>query len=635
MPSRFGRAGAALAICVLIASPASAASIDIPEIVVTPDYIPTALGRVGSTVSVVTREQIARSSAVSAADILRTVPGVTVIESGGPGATVDIRIRGAETGHTVVLIDGVRVNEGARPNKEFDLSVLPPDMIERIEVLRGPQSAIYGSDAMGGVINIITRAPKDGRHFSASVEGGSYGTLAQRLSGSMSTGDWRVLMSGEHFAARGFSRVGDRDRDEKDGAERWSGSLRGSYAPAEGPSFTFGLTGSTEAADYDGAAPAPGAANYQTKLDAAANALNTVDKSSVSGFGKLAWSSPDDRFRQSVTAFVANAARHTVEPASGVFDFGSTSIGAEYLGTLDAGAFGSVFAGARLEQEHATYAGSSGFSAFTSDRTLYALYLGDQVSLFDRLHLSFTGRYDGATDGCGFLTGRATAAYAIAETETTLRASLGTGARRPTPYMTAYNLTAHGSDPSVVTDLAPERSVGGDVGIDQVLFDGRVKFSATGFLSRFSDMLSFAGAGYQNVQSARMAGVEVAARVELVPSRWHLDASYTYLDARDLDLGTALARRPRNSGSLALSYTGRSGLEATLAATFVGDRFNKAKEVEPLPAYTRLDLSLAYPLNEHTRLFGRVENLTNARYQDPGGYNAAGLSAYAGLTWTN
>jgi vitamin B12 transporter len=629
------RAGAALAVCVPVASPSLAAPIDIPEIVVTPNYVPTALGRVGSTVSVVTREQIARSSSISVVDVLRTVPGVTVIESGGPGATVDVRIRGGENGHAVVLIDGVRVNEAARPHKEFDLSLLSPDMIERIEVLRGPQSAIYGSDAMGGVINIITRTPEDGRHFSATVEGGSYGTLAARLSGSMSAGDWRVLMSGEHLTSQGFSRVGDPKHDEKDGTERWTGSLRGSYTPADGPAFTFGLTGATEKADYDASAPAPGAADYEARLDAAANALNTVDKSSISGFGKLAWSTPDDRFRQSVTAFVAKAARHTVEPASGISDFGSTNIGAEYLGVLDAGALGSVFAGARLEQEHATSAGAGGFSSFASDRTLYALYLGDQVTLFDRLHLSFTGRYDGATDGGGFLTGRAAAAYAIPETETTLRASLGTGARRPTPYMTAFNLFAQISDPSVVTDLRPERSVGGDIGIDQVLFDGRMKLSATGFLSRFSDMLSFAGSGYQNVQSARMAGVELAAGIELVPSRWHLDATYTYLDGRDLNLGMTLARRPKNSGSLALSYTARNGFEATLAATFVGDRFNKAKEVEPLPAYTRLDLNLAYPLSEHTRLFGRVENLTNARYQDPGGYNAAGLSAYVGLTWRN
>jgi vitamin B12 transporter len=141
--------------------------------------------------------------------VLRTVPGVTVIESGGPGATTDVRLRGAETGHTVVLIDGVRVNESARPNKEFDLSMISPDMIERIEILRGPQSAIYGSDAMGGVINIITKRPTDGRHFSATVEGGSYGTLSERLSGSMSASDWRILMSGEHLASTGFSRVGD------------------------------------------------------------------------------------------------------------------------------------------------------------------------------------------------------------------------------------------------------------------------------------------------------------------------------------------------------------------------------------------------------------------------------------------
>jgi vitamin B12 transporter len=630
-----GRLGA-LFLASLAATPAAlAGSVAIPAIVVTPDYIPTAIGRVGSTVSVITQAQIARSSAVSLADVLRSVPGVTVIESGGPGATTDVRLRGAETGHTVVLIDGVRVNESARPNKEFDLSMISPDMIERIEILRGPQSAIYGSDAMGGVINIITKRPADGRHFSATVEGGSYGTLSERLSGSMSGGDWHILMSGEHLASTGFSRVGDQPGDEKDGRDKWDGSIRGSYAPAVGPTFEFGLDGTTEHADYDGAPPSASAANYETKLETAANALNTVDKSLVSGFGKLSWGSDDDRFRQSVTGFVANSDRHSVEPVSGIFDFGSMNGGLEYLGTFNAGQLGTVFGGARVEQEHAAYAATAGFSAFTSDQTLYALYFGDQLSPTDRMHLSFSGRYDGTVDGNGFLTGRATAAYSVPETETTLRASLGTGAKRPTPYMVANNLYAHVSDPTVDIDLKPEHSVGGDIGIDQVLFDGRVKLSATAYLSRFSDMLSFVGTGYQNVQNAAMAGVEIAAGFELVPSRWHLDASYTYLDARDLDLDKALARRPRNSGAVALTYTGRNGLEATLSATLVGSRFNKAKEVEPLPGYARLDLSMAYPLSDHTSLFGRIENLTNVRYDDPGGYNTAGFSAYVGLTWKN
>ncbi|MCR4283078.1 MAG: TonB-dependent receptor plug domain-containing protein, partial [Bauldia sp.] len=289
MAPAFRRARAPLLLCAMvIAAPAAAsAANDSPEIVVTPYYVPTSIGRVGSAVTVITREQIARSSATTIAGLLRTVPGVTVIESGGPGATTELRIRGAETGHTVVLIDGVRVNDPATARDEFDFSLVSLGNIERIEVLRGPQSAVYGSDAMGGVVNVITRKPLSGTNFSATGEIGSYGTTVERLSGGTAAGDFRFLMSGEHVATHGFSRVGDREKDEADGMEKWSGSFSGAFAPGDGPKVEFGVRGYKEFADYDGAPPATGASSYQQKLDFAANAPNSVDKQLVSGFGKV------------------------------------------------------------------------------------------------------------------------------------------------------------------------------------------------------------------------------------------------------------------------------------------------------------------------------------------------------------
>src|SRR5690606_22450480 len=144
----------------------------------------------------------------------------------GPGGSTELRLRGAETGHTLVLIDGVRVNDFATARDDFDFALLSPNDIERIEVLRGPQSALYGSDAIGGVVNIITRKPAKGVSASAAVEGGSYGTHAERLSANMSAGDFNLRFSGSYFASDGFSRRGDRDHDEADGTEKWAGSVR-------------------------------------------------------------------------------------------------------------------------------------------------------------------------------------------------------------------------------------------------------------------------------------------------------------------------------------------------------------------------------------------------------------------------
>ena len=616
------------AVSILFAATTAPAFAEIPSIVVTPYYLPIAIGQSGSAVSVISRDEIEHSSATSVAGLLRTVPGVAVSESGGPGALAEARLRGGNSGHTLVLIDGVRVNDPSTANEEFDFSSMSLDNVERIEILRGPQSSIYGSDAMGGVINIITQKPRGAPRASLTVEGGSYGTHVERLSGGFAKGDFAMLLAGEHVATSGFSRVGDRDHDEADGFERWGGSLSGSYAPADDPRLDFSVRGTTGKSDYDGS---PGWGVDPAK------ALNTEDRTTVTGYGRLSFDSPDGKIKQSLTGFATTARRHDFEPGSPnqTYDYSSRNIGGEYRASFGAGAFGQFLGGVRLEQEQASYAADPSYSGnFEDTATRYALFAGDQISPIDHLFLTFAGRYDGQQSADGFLTGRFTAAYEIPSTETKLRASLGTGAKRPTFFQKAYNL-----DSGITTELKSEKSVGGDVGIDQALFDGRLTLSATAFLSRFTNLLDYeygigtSYGGYVNVGRATMEGVELGGKLIIIPSRLSLDATYTYTDARDGETGLLLARRPIHSGSATLAWTGPWGLEAALTATYVGDRFSSNGETSPLPAYTRLDLRASYPLNPQTRVFGRIENLTNVRYEDPAGYNTAGLSAYVGLTW--
>ncbi len=223
----------------------------VPSIVVTPYYIPTSIAKAGSTVSVIDRATIERSSAGSVADLLRTVPGVTVTESGGVGGAAQVSLRGAEPQHTLVLIDGVRVNDPASARDDFDFATFSATNVERIEILRGPQSALYGSDAMGGVINIITRRPSAGMHGSATVEGGSYGTRSTTLTADGASGPWSLAASGTWFASNGFSRAGNRDTGELDGTLKYAGTLRGSYDAGEGRMLDFGVNGFHQASDID------------------------------------------------------------------------------------------------------------------------------------------------------------------------------------------------------------------------------------------------------------------------------------------------------------------------------------------------------------------------------------------------
>ena len=156
--------------------------------VVTADREPEPISRTGSSISVVKGETLATSNPGSLVDALRTVPGLDISESGGPGSTTNIRLRGANTGQTLVMIDGIRINDPTAASGDFDFAMFAPIAIERIEVLKGPQSALYGSDAMGGVVNIITKNGSGPAQFNVRTEGGSYGTAVTNGSMTGSTG---------------------------------------------------------------------------------------------------------------------------------------------------------------------------------------------------------------------------------------------------------------------------------------------------------------------------------------------------------------------------------------------------------------------------------------------------------------
>jgi vitamin B12 transporter len=633
------RAVSALLSVAAFGGPASAEVIEIPEIVLTPLFTPTSLDRVGSSVSVIGSEKIESMSPASMAQLFRSIPGVTVVESGGPGGSTDIRLRGAETGQTLVLMDGVRVNDFSTTRDDFDFALISPNDIERIEILRGPQSALYGSDAMGGVINIITKKPETGKTASAKIEGGAYGTHSEQLSAGMSSGDFRMRASGSYFSTEGFSRRGDRDADEADGSEKWAGHFGASYAPADGPRVDVGVNGFDQSSEYDGTSKSTGP-----------GAKNTVDRSLVSGYATLTLPKTGETFEHSFTGFFMDSSRDNREPASTIplSEFDAMSGGAEYRSTIDLKGAGKLTAALRAEHEVASnQAETSGdFPGYESERTFYAAYALHQFSPRDDLHLTFGGRYDGEIDGEGFLTGRATAAWSIPSTETILRASIGTGAKRPTAYQIGNNLFAAAEFPgeTVDTDLSPEKSIGVDAGIEQLLFDGSLNVSATAFYNRFSNLLvftpfacdtcSFSDGAYENIDKAETAGVELSAESDIMPGFMKVGASYTYLHSRNLETGRPLPRRPEHTASANLTFYESGLFEMTFSAVLVGERLNRASDTVPMPAYGRLDVSGKLHVTDSTELFGRIENLTDNDYQDPDGFNAPGRSAYIGLRWT-
>lgn len=619
------------------------------EITITANRSPTAIQRTGSAVTVLRTEEITRASSYSVADILRQVPGVDVSTNGSPAGNASIRVRGGNAGQTLVLLDGVRINDPSGASGEFDASLIAPGIIERIEVLRGPQSALYGSDAIGGVVNIITKKGRGAPLRSVRVEGGSYGSASLTGAISGSTGPWSYAFSGlgqrtDGFSSYGF-RIGRLERTqgpfENDGLDRLAGVGRIGYDPGNGFRFDLGLLGTTKRADYDaafGRFPDTRSVQNQHFLQVSAKAeLDTLDNRLTHSL-QVSANRTDRLLKDSTLSGGPPPINTRIN-----YGFLGERFGAEYQGTLRLDRFGSLILGARTETELASSTNQNigpvpgprtkDFSGSQNTSALFALW---QWPVGERLVLSLGARLDQVSDSQTFGTWRATAAYNIPETGTKLRASAGTGAKAPTLYQRFAPLYG-------TRGLRPEESTGLDIGIDQGFFNNRVTFSLTGFQNRFRDLIDFQFSGcpaaqpfgcYFNVARAKTSGIELAGRIVAIDGWLAITGSYTYLQAKDQRTNLTLARRAPHQGRIALQITPYEGLLIEPSVVMVSDRFSGSNETSPLKAYARLDIHTEYAVNATYKLHARIENITNARYEEVRNYGTTGRAVYGGLTAT-
>ncbi len=635
-------AGALISLGLIVATvPAAAQSTPDNQIVVTATRSPLEIARSGSAVSVILAEEIQEKGARSIAEVFRALPGVDVSESGGVGAVTNITIRGSNPGQTLILVDGIRVGDSTAIGGEFDFGAFGATDIERIEVLRGPQSALYGSDAMGGVINIITRKGAGAPRASIAVEGGSYGSKGIRasLSGSTETVNYAFSLNGVDTA--GFSRFGYRLGRltptliaplENDPTRRLAGSARIGWRPVDGVEIEAGATTYWSNIAFDGFG-ADDRFNRQRSL-----VSEGWTKGSLVSFGGV--------LKTSLTLFGGRTDRNYGFSGEGysppfASDYRGNRYGAELQNDLKLGTYGLLVFGARTETETAaiwTQPLPRGSALRVQDvdarQTTNALFALWQLPVGERLNLSLGGRVDDVADNT-FATWRATAAYDLRETNTKLRASIGTGAKAPSLYQ-LYNPY----DPTRGAGLQPEESLGIDAGIDQFAFDNWLKLSVGVFWNRYRNLIEFRDlaffpvyqAQYYNVGRAETKGVEASADLVLVPGEWRARGTYTFMIAKDLETGLSLLRRPRNKGSVGLIYSGVPKLEIEGRVLMVGPRpdYNLGNRVRLAP-YARLDLWARYDLDATWQLYARAENVTNAHYEEAYSYGTTGRAVFAGL----
>lgn len=598
----------------------------VEKVVVTASRIgATPENRLGTAVSILTREQIEDRQTRLVSDVLRDVPGVQVNRSGGVGTLTQVRMRGAEGNHTLILLDGADITDPF--SGEFDYAGLLADSIERIEVLRGSQSALYGSDAVGGVINIIPRRGEGALGFEAFAEAGSFDTwqAAANLGVGGETTD--LFVSANHHATGGTNnaRVGAED----DGAHNTAlfanagvrlapnFELRGliryvdTFAEADPQDFFTGLAfdGPDETQTEQLYANVSATLSlfddrWQTRLS---YAIADVERSGVAS--GTASTSEGERHKVSFVSaltFDTGAARHKLTGAVDWKDESYANVIPDFF--IDA----------------AGDAGSTGYVA------AYDLSVGS-VDLGAAYRRDENDRFKDAESY------RLQASWRVSDT-TRLRATAGSGIKNPT-FQELY-----GFDPNFFIgnpDLKAEKSTGWDIGIDQTLFGGAARVTLTYFDATleneiFTDFSVFPFTAGNRTDESDRSGIELTFDATFAES-WDVNAAYTYLDA--VEAGAEEVRRAPHIASLNVTHRFLDNRgSATLSVRYNGDQkdthffgFAPFSEVVTLKAFTLVNLNADYKVTDDVELFGRVENLFDEEYEEVFSYATPGLAAYAGL----
>ena len=609
------------------------------EIVVTATRLETPAKEVASSITVITKAQIEKMNRSTLLEVLQEVPGLMVIQNGGKGAAANIFLRGANSEHTLVLMDGIELNDPMTPSRSSDLAHLSLQNVERIEILRGPQSTLYGSDALGGVINIITQRGTGKPKVALSSGGGSYGTVtsAAGLSGASKKGNYSLGIS--YLQTRGITAASQAyaGNKERDGYRNFSFSGRLGYSPNPNLDFDLVLHALTTKTDID---------NYGGAYGDDPNNYQFYDSVFIKGqIRTLGWK---NRWEQKLgLAVVSSQRKNQNDPDDAhLFDsergfFKSRLVKVDWQNNFFLHESNTLTVGAAYEQEqgNSEYDSQSVWGPYTSvfplqKESIAGIYVQDQIRLAGRLFTTVGLRFDRHRRSGEALTYRIAPAYVIEQTGTKIKATLGTAFKSPSLYQLYAPGTMWGRIGNL--SLKPEEARGWDAGVEQSLWGGRILVGATYFSNTYKNLINFEMVqGYVNIGRAVSRGVEVT--FEASPLRSLLcRASYTRTEARDKDQDTYLLRRPKDKAQANLDYQFTSRGHLSAGVIFIGRRedIDYADWPYPrisLPGYALLNAALSYDLASQVQVFANLENILDAKYEMIYGYGTPGFSVFGGV----
>ncbi|MCX6568704.1 MAG: TonB-dependent receptor [Candidatus Aminicenantes bacterium] len=609
------------------------------DIVVTATRLETPEKKVGSSLTVITSEELARSHKAFVLEALEDVLGLSTLRNGGPGATSSVSIRGAGSEHTLFLLDGLELNDPINPSRSYDLAHLSISHVERIEILRGPQGLLYGSDALGGVVNIITRAGQGKPRLTLASSVGTYQTLTSDLglSGSGRKTDYSFSLFHERTAGISAASSAYPGNVEKDGYRNLSIAARFGYAPRPTKSLTLtvkAVEARTELDNFGG----PGGDDPNSRQDYGSLLVRGQYRGLAAG----------GRWERALSVSWLGAKRENKNPVDEAHPldrdeglYRSDIFKLDWQNNFFLHPAHTLTAGLELEQEsgRSDYVSESAWgpveSRFPSVRAGSAgVYLLDRWESGERFFVTAGVRADRHSRAGTAVTFRVAPAYLVAATGTKLKASFGTGFKSPSLYQLFAPETSWG--PVGNPALRPERAAGWDAGLEQSFMKERFTFGLTWFENIFRDLVDFDyAAGYINIGRARTRGLEASAKTRL-GGGIRLEASYTRLTARDEASGMDLLRRPRDKFSADFGARLAGRFDLTVTSLYVGRRLDRDFSAYPyptveLPGYVLLGAVLSTPVGRRLELFARFDNILGARYEQVWGYGAPGFSLTTGV----
>lgn len=563
---------------------------------------------VGSSVTVITAEDIEEFGFDFALDAVAAVPGVTTNSNGAFGGTASVRIRGASSGQTLVLVDGVVVNDPTSPGGGFNFARFDTENIERIEVLKGPQSNLWGTDAIGGVISITTKIPDLGLGGSVFGEYGSFNTFRSGASveNADDTGDFRLAVVST--TSDGVSKADeDNGNSEDDAYKALTFSAKASYNLHGDARLSADVLWIDAESEYDSFS-----SNAQGSVADGDEVSETKEQSAnISFTGSLL----EGRLENLVLIGHSDITRENFSNGASSFNSEGNRTIYRYQGTFSIDQMNTVAFGAEREE-------STSNDDDSSIDGLFALYENKPVET-----LTLTGgiRVDNHQQFGSETTARVATAYNPDET-LTFRLSSGQGFKAPTIFQTTY-FCCGATSPNA--ELKAENSQAFDIGVDWRLPDGRAEAGITYFDQNTENQIgfSFGVGGYENIAVVNSRGFELYASLQL--NDWlNISADYAYIDAKDGD-GKALARIPKHSGDVTVIVDPTGPFSGSVLVRHNGAEPNTNNTM--LDGWTRVDLACSYDLNDRVELFGRIENHLNEKYQQILGYGTPDLSGYLGF----